>query len=183
MAISKENYVTQGLKGAVGKKFVFRQVDGKTVVSQFPDRSHVKFSKKQSTFQEIFALASAYASDVINDPEKRKDFKLGAGKSLYHAAVKHYMALHAKKDTVKKLDISAWLADTRLNNRQRKAIKFLSKNRNISNAIYQKMCDVSKPTATSDLQVLVKLNIITPPATRGAGALYTLLIRQQDIGS
>ncbi len=79
-----------------------------------------------------------------------------------------------KKGPVKKLDISPWLKDTRLNTRQKKAIKYLSKNRNISNAIYQRLCDVSKPTATRDLQELVRLNIITPPATRDAGALYFL---------
>jgi predicted HTH transcriptional regulator len=182
MAISNNNYVTNGLTGAVGKDFVFKQMDGKTLVTKYPDRSQVKFSKKQSRFQDAFAAASAYASDVINDPEKRRAYKLDAGKSVYHAAIKDYMALHAKKDTVKKLDISPWLQDTRLNIRHKKAIKYLSKNRNISNAIYQNICDISKPTATRDLQELVRLNIITPPATKGAGAFYTLIIRKQEIG-
>jgi predicted HTH transcriptional regulator len=93
------------------------------------------------------------------------------------------MALHAKKDTVKRLDISPWLQDTRLNIRQKKAIKYLARNRNISNSIHQKLCDTSKPTATRDLQELVRLDIITPPATKGAGALYSLRIRQQENGS
>src|SRR5258708_5124326 len=106
MAKSNNNYVTHGLSGAVGKEFVFKQQDGETIVSKYPDRSQVKFSKKQSRFQEVFAEASAYASDVINDPEKKRAYKPGAGKSVYHAAIKDYMALHAKKDTVKKLDIS-----------------------------------------------------------------------------
>ena len=114
---------------------------------------------------------------------KRADWKVGAGKSVYHAVIAAYMTLHAKKDTVKKLDISQWLQDARLNARQKKAIKYLSKNRNISNAIYQKICDISKPTATRDLQELVRLNIITPPAKKGAGAVYTLVIRQQEMGS
>jgi predicted HTH transcriptional regulator len=114
---------------------------------------------------------------------KKAAYKLGARKSVFHAAIKDYMALHAKKAHVKKLDISPWLQDTRLNTRQKKAVKYLSKNRNISNAVYQKLCDVSKPTATRDLQELVRLNIITPPATKGAGALYSLVIRQQEIGS
>jgi ATP-dependent DNA helicase RecG len=93
------------------------------------------------------------------------------------------MALLAKKAPVKKINISPYLQDTRLNIRQKKAIKFLSKNRNISNAKYQKLGDVSKPTATRDLQELVRLNIITPPATKGAGALYSLVIRQPHLGS
>ena len=183
MAESKNNYVTNGLTGAVGKEFVFKQFDGKTLVTKYPDRSQVKYNKKQTRFQKIFAEASAYASDIINDPAKKEAYKLGAGKSVYHAAIADYMALHAKKDSVKKLDISAWLQDTRLNIRQKKAIKYLSKNINLSNAVYQKLGIVSKPTATRDLQELVRLNIITPPATRGAGAFYTLMIRQQEMGS
>ena len=183
MAKSKNNYATQGLSGAIGKEMVFRQFNRATHVSKYPDRSKVIFSKKQTRFQEIFAAASAYASDVINDPAKKKAYKLGAGKSVFHAAISHYMALHAKKDSVKKLDISAFLHDTRLSIRQKKAIKYLSKNRTISNATYQKICDISKPTATRDLQTLVGLNIITPPATKGAGAVYSLIMRQAKIGS
>ncbi len=183
MAISKNNYVTDGLTGAVGKEFVFKRFNGKSIVSKYPDRSKVKYNKKQTRFQKIFAEASAFASDVINDPAKRAAYRVGAGKSVYHAAIAAYMALHAKKDTVKKLDISPWLQDTRINIRQKKAIKYLSGNRNISNSIYQKLGNVSKPTATRDLHELVRLNIIAPPATKGAGAFYTLVIRQQQIGS
>ncbi len=179
MAISEENYVTAGLRGAIGKEWVFKQVDGKTQVSTYPDRSQVKYNKKQTRFQKIFAEASAYASDIINDPVKRAAYMLGHGKSVYHAAIAEYMSIHGKKDSVKKLDISSFLQDTRINIRQKKVIKYLSRNRNISNAVYQKICDVSKPTATRDLQELVRLNIITPPATRGAGALYTLVMRQE----
>jgi len=182
MAISRDNYVTHGLSGTVGDN-VFRQFNRKTHVSKRPDRSQVKYNKKQTKLQDIFARASAYASDVINDPAKKAAFKLEAGKSVYHAAIAEYMALHAGKAPVKKLDISQYLQDTRLNIRQKKAIKFLSKNKNISNAKYQKLGEVSKPTATRDLQELVRLNIITPPATRGAGAHYSLVIRQQEIGS
>ena len=183
MAISNNNYVTDGLSGAVGKEFVFKRFNGKSIVSKYPDRSKVKYNKKQTRFQKIFAEASAFASDTINDPAKRAAYKLGPEKSVYHAAIAAYMALHAKKDTVKKLDISPWLQDTRLNIRQKKAIKYLSRNRNISNAIYQKICKISKPTATRDLQELVRLNIITTPVTKGAGAFYTLMIRQQEMGS
>jgi hypothetical protein len=183
MAKSIDNYVTNGLTGAVGKEFVFKQFNDETLVTKYPDRSRVNYNKKQTRFQKFFAEATAYASDIINDPVKKAAYKLGPGKSVFHAAVKEYMALHAKKVPVKKLDISRWLQDIRLNIRQKKAIKYLSKNRNISNAIYQKLGDVSKPTATRDLQELVRLNIITPPVTKGAGAFYALVIRQQEMGS
>ena len=183
MAKSKNNYVTHGLSGAIGKEIVFRQFNGDTHIGKYPDRSQVKYSKEQTKFQEIFAEASAYASDIINDPVKKAAYKVGAGKSVFHAAITDYMTFHAKKDPVKKLDISSFLQDTRLKIRQKRAIKYLARNRNMSNAKYQKLCGVSKPTATRDLQELVRLNIITPPATKGAGALYCLKIRQQEIGS
>jgi hypothetical protein len=39
MAKQRGNVVTHGLRGKVGGLFVFRQVDGETVMSKIPERS------------------------------------------------------------------------------------------------------------------------------------------------
>jgi predicted HTH transcriptional regulator len=183
MAKAKDNILTRGFSGAIGKEIVFRQFNGGTHTGKYPDRSRVKYSKEQTKFQKIFAGATAYASDIINDPVKKAAYPAENRKSVFHAAITDYMAAHAKKAPVEKLDISPYLRDSRLNLRQKRAIKYLAKNRNISNAIYQKLGEVAKATATRDLQELVRMNIITPPAARGAGARYSLKIRRQAMGS
>jgi predicted HTH transcriptional regulator len=96
---------------------------------------------------------------------------------VYHTALADYMALHMpKKSPVSKKNIAAFLSHPSLNERQKKAVKYLAKRKKISNAIYQKLTSVSKPTATRDLQALVTLKIFSPPATKGAGAFYTLAV-------
>ena len=47
-----------------------------------------------------------------------------------------------------------------LNNRQTRAIQSLKENKSITNSQYQTIYQVSKPTATRDLQELVKPKII-----------------------
>jgi hypothetical protein len=53
MAKSNNNYVTNGLSCAIGKKFVFKQFNGDTVVGNYPDRSQVKFSKSNPDFRKF----------------------------------------------------------------------------------------------------------------------------------
>jgi ATP-dependent DNA helicase RecG len=62
-----------------------------------------------------------------------------------------------------------------LNNRQIKAILYLKDKGKISNADYQKLCSVSKATATSDLTDLTeKFDLLEKVGQTGAGTSYTL---------
>src|SRR5215216_5299015 len=62
MAKVKNNLVTEGLSGRVGKRLVFRQLrDGSTVLCTLPDFSNRVFSEEQVTHQSRFKRASAYA--------------------------------------------------------------------------------------------------------------------------
>jgi predicted HTH transcriptional regulator len=176
MAWVKDNVLMRGHAGRIGKEMVFKIINGKTFSGKYPDRSQVKYSKEQLKVKKIFAEAAKYASDIVNDPVKRAAYKRKGRTSVYHSALADFMAANSPDKPLKsKINISAYLKHASLNERQKKAIKYLAKRKNIANAVYQKLNAVSKATATRDLQALVKLKIFHPPLTKGAGALYTLM--------
>ena len=112
----------------------------------------------------------------MNDPVKLAADKKKVDQSVYHTPMANYRALHMpQKRSLSKKEIAALLSHPSLNERQKNAAKPLTKRKYISNAIYQKLTGVSKPESKRDLQALATLEIFTPPATKGAGALYTLL--------
>ena len=60
--------------------------------------------------------------------------------------------------------------------RQIKAIEFIKENRNITNKIYQDICEVSKATATRDLTELIeKFKLLERSGEVGAGTSYKLI--------
>lgn len=75
------------------------------------------------------------------------------------------------KNKLASLDLSS----LDLNERQIKAVEYLKENGKITNKEYQKINDISKPTATRDLSELVKLKIINKIGKRGEGTYYILI--------
>jgi len=68
------------------------------------------------------------------------------------------------------------LMEKGLSTRQIKAIKYLKENRNITNKIYQEICEVSKATATRDLTELIeKFKLLERSGEVGAGTSYKLI--------
>lgn len=73
----------------------------------------------------------------------------------------------------------AWLTDERLasfelNERQLKALTFVKERGKITNQDYQKLVSVSKPTATRDLEELLKKGALEKVGTTGRGTHYRL---------
>lgn len=62
-----------------------------------------------------------------------------------------------------------------LNDRQVKAVLFVKENGSLTNAKYQQLFFVSKPTATRDLRGLTEQFILKNKGTKGAGAEYVLI--------
>jgi hypothetical protein len=178
MARSKNNIITKGLSGRIGKDTVFKNINGETFNGKYPDRSHVKYSKEQIKCKKLFSEAAKHASKIISDPAKKAAYKTNGRFSVYHAAIKDYISRQAGKPRnirqVKKI-IHQHLEHPDLNNRQIKAIKYMAKCITISNAVYQRLTGASKPTATRDLQELVRLKIFSSPKAKGAGAAYSLV--------
>jgi hypothetical protein len=171
----KHNILTTGMSGRFGKELVSKIINAKHFKLIYPDRTQVKYNKEQLKIKMIFKGVAKFAGDIVNDPVKNAAHKKKRGYTVYHTALADYMAFHMPKKLPGSIkNIAALLNHPSLNERQKKAVKYPTKRRNISNAIYQKQTVVSKPTATWDLQILVLLKIFSPPATKDAGALYTL---------
>lgn len=68
-----------------------------------------------------------------------------------------------------------FLSKQDLNSRQIKAVLFVKEFGSITNAKYQELNKVSKPTATRDLQELNKKEILENTGKKGAGAVYVLV--------
>ncbi len=99
-------------------------------------------------------------------------------KSLFRGRTDIY-AVRWEKDGRNDVSISyqgANLIEKGLNIRQIKAVKYLKENNQITNKIYQELCDVSKATATRDLTELIdKYKLLERFGEVGAGTLYKLI--------
>ena len=98
MARVPKGSFTEGISGAIGKQLVYKQYDDKTVVTKFPDMSRVKASRLQQIGRDIFKEAVKYAKLIVRNKEAKEAYaaKLPKGKSVYHAALKEYMAKKGK---------------------------------------------------------------------------------------
>jgi hypothetical protein len=103
MAEVTDNYVTQGIQGRIGKRAVFKRINGRTFMTQYPDRSKVVYTKEQIGFREIFAEAAKFASDIINDPDKRSLYPRQGQKSIYHCALSDYMKAYKRMEAEDRL--------------------------------------------------------------------------------
>ena len=177
MAKIKDNYVTQGINGKIGK-LVFKYNKFRTpYVSLLPDLSNVIPTKRQKKFRNNFAKAVAHAKSVLKDPVKAEKYLPGDNKSLYVKALKDYLNQHkaARKKAARMVIDDTFILKHHLNLRQIKALRAIQKRGRINNSDYQHLNHVSKPTATRDLQDLVKKVILKPSGIRGAGAFYEIL--------
>jgi hypothetical protein len=75
MAQVKDNILTKGLSGRVGRSIVFKNYGSKTVVSAYPDMSNVEPSAKQKKENSRFRKAMAYAKIQMADPVARAAYK------------------------------------------------------------------------------------------------------------
>ena len=87
------------ISGTIGKNVVFKQYKDGEVVTKFPDMSRINASKGQRKQRNLFKEATAYAKDIISDPEKKNAYKEKTRKnqSVYNAAISEYMK-RAKKE-------------------------------------------------------------------------------------
>jgi hypothetical protein len=94
MAKQKGNVVTYGLSGKVGGLLVFRQVNGKTVVSKIPEQPKT-VSDKQKDQRQRFQSATFYAKIALGSPETKELYDAKAnkrsGKTAYHVAIADFL--------------------------------------------------------------------------------------------
>lgn len=92
--MKKQSFPTCIISGAIGKKFVVKQYREGTVVTAYPDMTKVVASDGQHECRNLFKDAVAFAKEIINDPAKKKEYakKIKKGNSVYHTAIKEYIA-------------------------------------------------------------------------------------------
>ncbi|MBL7730888.1 MAG: hypothetical protein JNM88_06890 [Chitinophagaceae bacterium] len=100
MAITKQELLLRGLRGAIGKEVVIKQYSYGTVVTAFPVKPlrKRKPSPIQSIRQGVFKEAVKYAKSIVHDQKKKAAYakKLKKGQQVYHAAIREYMGKHLK---------------------------------------------------------------------------------------
>ncbi|MBT1705632.1 hypothetical protein [Chryseosolibacter indicus] len=94
MAHVRENDLTEGLSGKFGRKFVFKQLRGKTIVAR-TSKPTTKESALQRENRNRFKKASAYAKAMMLIPEKKTYYWVMAKElkfpNAYTAALSDYM--------------------------------------------------------------------------------------------
>lgn len=183
MARVSKNHLLEGSQGAVGKKIVYKIINGKTFACQYPDMSQVQYNESQKTYRSLFAQAVKYAKDVLNDPEKMQQYADKQRKhkdlratSIYHLAIKDFLNKNSKKHSKQKIEKLLQQSNNNFNltDRQALALQHLIREGSLTNSIYQQINQVSKATATRDLQDLVQQGILKTHS-KGAGAAYELI--------
>ena len=183
MARNSGNLFTSGNRGAVGKQVVFKEINGKTFATKYPDMSGVVYNKTQKKYQNVFKEAVKFARSIKADPAKVDEYhkkihnnKKSRRTSVYSFAIQEFMKQHSSK--VPKYEVQKLLREIAgkfsLTDRQVKGIRQVIAQGSLTNSTYQRLNNISKPTATRDLQALVKMGILSC-ASKGAGALYSLV--------
>ncbi len=92
--MKKQSFPTCIISGAIGKKYVVKQYREGTVVTAYPNMAKVVASDGQLICRNLFKEAVTFAKEVINDPAKKKEYakKIKKGSSVYHEAIKEYIA-------------------------------------------------------------------------------------------
>ena len=109
MASTENNYVTHGLRGQVGELFVFKTVNGKTIVTAPPRKSRHEPTEKQLKQQDLFQEAVIYGKTVMVTPELSAIYKTAVpeGGSVYQVALADFL----KAPKIKEVDVSEYVGD------------------------------------------------------------------------
>lgn len=176
MAKVKDNIVTKGLSGSIGD-IVTKLYGDETVITKKPARSKFPPTKRQERQRDLFKAGAAYAEEAIKDAALVATIKIEGLQSVKNVLIQQYMDEH--KNDIPATPASgkytpAELRDLGCNERQIKAVKHLQSKKELTNAIYRKINNTSKPTATRDLQSLLDKQIIRSSGIKGPGACYIL---------
>ncbi|WP_410221255.1 hypothetical protein [Pedobacter sp.] len=93
MAVNKNNPVVEGASGRFGRTMVFRQKGALTVMAVRPKPTNKLPTQEQMRQRFLFAEASAYAMDAINDPVTKEAYlaKAKGNQTAYNVAFKDFL--------------------------------------------------------------------------------------------
>ena len=99
MAIST-NPIMQGVRGAINKQIVFRMVNGKQIVSAYPNMSRVKRTVKQKKQNNHLTEVNEIIADIKADEQERDAARLRLNvpsNKLHHALLKEQLLILSRK--------------------------------------------------------------------------------------
>jgi len=93
MSITKNNVITKNYSGKFGEQVVFRNRYGKSIMAAPPKRSSTEPTEGQLNARKKFLLASRYAKNILQDPDKLAAYTAKAydGRSPYVVALTDYL--------------------------------------------------------------------------------------------
>jgi hypothetical protein len=107
MAKSTNNVLTHGLSGKIGDLLVFRQRDGKTIVTKVPEQSKTA-SDKQKEQRKRFQQATIYAKNAVEAAGTKEQYgesaKKKKGVTAYNVAVADFF----NAPDIQTIDLSAY---------------------------------------------------------------------------
>lgn len=95
------NAITAGWKGTFGKQVVFRQRNGQTISSAYPDMSNRVLSPAQLKINELMKEANRHIEAILRDEQSRREAQVRLnvpGNRLYNALIKEYYKNNYKKE-------------------------------------------------------------------------------------
>jgi len=69
MSKTRENSLVKNFKGKFGEQFVYKTVDGITVLAKLPKRSNNPPTEAQEEVRERFSMAADWAKNVLKNPD------------------------------------------------------------------------------------------------------------------
>lgn len=97
MPIQTDNAIMAGVRGALGKQVVFRQRNGKVIVSAYPNMKDRVLTQKQLKVNETMKEANKYVKVILADERSRNEAQVRLdvpSNRLYTALIKEYYANH-----------------------------------------------------------------------------------------
>ncbi|MGV3684949.1 MAG: hypothetical protein ACO1NS_04925 [Daejeonella sp.] len=86
----------KGFSGSVNRRLLYRQCNGITVLSRFPDRSKVVYSVQQKQAQKRFSEAVEFARVIIREPGLKEIYTVKASllgfRSAWNVAIAEFMS-------------------------------------------------------------------------------------------
>ena len=81
------------IRGSIGKSIVVRHTPWGVIVQRYPDMSRIRPTTAQKNCRGHFRDAVAWAKQVIDDPQMKKEWqkKLRRSNGVYNAAISFYM--------------------------------------------------------------------------------------------
>ncbi|SHH63730.1 hypothetical protein SAMN04488109_4758 [Chryseolinea serpens] len=108
MSKSRNNPLTEGLSGKLGKTLVFRNVGGETVLGVAPRPQSGEPTEQQLTHRNRFRMAAAYATGQMGDPAAMSLYKEVAKRKQYKSARTLAVADFFNAPTITLVDASAY---------------------------------------------------------------------------